>query len=62
MANNKSFCRKTRHRCYSDKRCYRKSAWKRTNKIKRCRTGTRKCRDNKCHVKKKMKMKYMSNY
>ena len=55
----KRFCRKTRHRCYSDKRCYRKSSWKRTNKIRRCRIGTRKCRDNKCHVK---KVKYAKNY
>lgn len=57
---SKSFCRTTRHRCYSDKRCYRKSSWKRTHKIKKCRTGTRKCRDNKCHKKKKIK--YAKNY
>ena len=60
MAKKRSFCRKTRHRCYSDKRCYRKSSWKRTNKIKRCNTGTRKCRDNKCN--KKNKMTYAKNY
>ena len=60
MAKKRSVCRKTRHRCYSDKRCYRKSSWKRTNKIKRCHTGTRKCRDNKCHKKKKMT--YAKNY
>lgn len=56
---SKSFCRTKRHRCYSDKRCYRKSSWKRTHKINRCRKGTRKCRDNKCHVK---KIKYAKNY
>ena len=45
-------CKKTRHRCSSNKKCYRKSSWTRKNLIKRCKVGTRKCRDNKCHKKK----------
>jgi len=48
--NNK--CKKTRHRCSANKKCYRKSLWTRKNLIKRCKVGTRKCRDNKCHKKK----------
>ena len=45
-------CKVTRHRCSANKKCYRKSAWTRKNLIKRCKVGTRKCRDNKCHKKK----------
>jgi hypothetical protein len=48
--NNK--CKTSRHRCYANKKCYRKSLWTRKNLIKRCKVGTRKCRDNKCHKKK----------
>lgn len=44
-------CKKTRHRCSANKKCYRKSLWTRKNLIKRCKVGTRKCRDNKCHKK-----------
>ena len=44
-------CKVTRHRCSANKKCYRKSAWTRKNLIKRCKVGTRKCRDNKCHKK-----------
>jgi hypothetical protein len=47
--NNK--CKNTRHRCSANKKCYRKSLWTRKNLIKRCKVGTRKCRDNKCHKK-----------
>jgi hypothetical protein len=49
---NKTKCKTTRHRCSSNKKCYRKSSWQRKNLIKRCKVGTRKCRDNKCHKKK----------
>ena len=45
-------CGKTRHRCSSDKKCYKKSLWTRRHPINKCQTGTRKCRDNKCHKKK----------
>ena len=45
-------CKNTRHRCSANKKCYRKSLWTRKNPIKRCKVGTRKCRDNKCHKKK----------
>jgi len=44
-------CKNTRHRCSANKKCYRKSLWTRKNPIKRCKVGTRKCRDNKCHKK-----------
>lgn len=44
-------CKPTKHRCSSTKKCYRKSNWRRKTPIKRCRTGTRKCRDNRCHKK-----------
>jgi len=47
----KNKCKKTRHRCSANKKCYRKSLWTRKNLIKRCKVGTRKCRDNKCHKK-----------
>ncbi len=47
----KTKCKKTRHRCSANKKCYRKSLWTRKNLIKRCKVGTRKCRDNKCHKK-----------
>ena len=53
-------CKKTRHRCSSDKKCYRKSLWVRKNLIKRCKVGTRKCRDNKCHKKKFSSVKHNS--
>ena len=46
-----SKCKVTRHRCSANKKCYRKSLWTRKNLIKRCKVGTRKCRDNKCHKK-----------
>ena len=48
----KKKCKVTRHRCSANKKCYKKSAWTRKNLIKRCKVGTRKCRDNKCHKKK----------
>ena len=44
-------CIKTTRRCSTNKKCYRKSSWIRKKPIKKCRTGTRKCRDNKCHKK-----------
>ena len=47
----KNKCKKTKHRCSANKKCYRKSLWTRKNLIKRCKVGTRKCRDNKCHKK-----------
>jgi hypothetical protein len=47
----KTKCKNTRHRCSANKKCYRKSLWTRKNLIKRCKVGTRKCRDNKCHKK-----------
>ena len=47
----KNKCKKTRHRCSANKKCYKKSLWTRKNLIKRCKVGTRKCRDNKCHKK-----------
>ena len=56
--NNK--CKKTRHRCSANKKCYRKSLWTRKNLIKRCKVGTRKCRDNKCHKKKTNSIKIRS--
>ena len=54
-------CKKTRHRCSSNKKCYRKSSWTRKNPIKRCKVGTRKCRDNKCHKKKTNSVKSRSH-
>ena len=53
-------CKVTRHRCSANKKCYRKSAWTRKNLIKRCKVGTRKCRDNKCHKKKTNSIKIRS--
>ena len=53
-------CKVTRHRCSANKKCYRKSAWTRKNLIKRCKVGTRKCRDNKCHKKKTNSIKHSS--
>ena len=53
-------CKTTRHRCSSNKKCYRKSSWVRKNLIKRCKVGTRKCRDNKCHKKKAISIKNKS--
>lgn len=53
-------CKTTRHRCSSNKKCYRKSSWVRKNPIKRCKVGTRKCRDNKCHKKKASSIKNKS--
>ena len=53
-------CKVTRHRCSSNKKCYRKSLWVRKNLIKRCKVGTRKCRDNKCHKKKTNSIKIRS--
>lgn len=53
-------CKVTRHRCSSNKKCYKKSSWVRKNLIKRCKVGTRKCRDNKCHKKKTNSIKHSS--
>ena len=53
-------CKVTRHRCSANKKCYKKSAWTRKNLIKRCKVGTRKCRDNKCHKKKTNSIKIRS--
>ena len=53
-------CKTTRHRCSSNKKCYRKSSWVRKNPIKRCKVGTRKCRDHKCHKKKASSIKNKS--
>jgi hypothetical protein len=50
-------CKNTRHRCYANRKCYKKSSWTRKNLIKRCKVGTRKCRDNKCHKKKTYSVK-----
>ena len=55
-----SKCKVTRHRCSANKKCYRKSLWTRKNLIKRCKVGTRKCRDNKCHKKKANSAKHSS--